>query len=264
MAPLFVEMNIKHEVINSRYPVGVYDPQAAIGYSHRAILVGKRDKSWVVRLPTVQEEPVEFLFAEEAILKWNEPYGPTAEPCTISGVRIDYHEPFMKALISAGLFALAGDLPRLDFTKNQETILTQQIAMVRKLIGHMNMQQLGKGQGYIGPKAAPLFYQGFGVSFVQRAVLATYLAAFGHLIGFEIQIAVGRTLRKKCPHGFLIVLFRPSLKRFVADPTWKEPLTDLDVAFFGPHWGHDRRLVGFEGEQNLEFFSPDDVLLDEV
>jgi hypothetical protein len=62
---------------------------------------------------------------------------------------------------------------------------------------------------------------------------------------------VGRSLRLGVPHGFAVVTLRPSMARYVCDPAWSEPLTDLRVAFFGPGWGHDRRLVGFEGTQQL-------------
>ncbi|MEZ4272832.1 MAG: hypothetical protein R3C68_15775 [Myxococcota bacterium] len=63
------------------------------------------------------------------------------------------------------------------------------------------------------------------------------------------QLAIGRTLSHDIPHGFVIVTLRPSMQRYVCDPAWSEPLTPLCTAFFGPEWGHDRRLEGFEGHQ---------------
>ena len=53
----------------------------------------------------------------------------------------------------------------------------------------------------------------------------------GHLVTVKVCV-------KRCAHQ------RMNLNRF-----W--PLTDLRVAFFGPAWGHDRMLEGFEGEQRL-------------
>jgi hypothetical protein len=37
----------------------------------------------------------------------------------------------------------------------------------------------------------------------------------------------------------------------VCDPAWAEPATELRIAFFDAGWGHDRRLVGFEGQVEL-------------
>jgi hypothetical protein len=65
------------------------------------------------------------------------------------------------------------------------------------------------------------------------------------------------------PHGFAVVTLRPSLSRYVVDPAWGEPLTDLRVAFFGPGWGQDRRLEGLEGAQEIRV-RPEAVDLPEV
>ena len=73
----------------------------------------------------------------------------------------------------------------------------------------------------------------------------------------------GKTLRLGVMHAFAVVLLRPTLQRLVCDVAWSEPLTDLRVAFFGPNWGQDRRLVGFEGSQDLAV-RPDDIDLAEV
>ena len=80
---------------------------------------------------------------------------------------------------------------------------------------------------------------------------AAFLQAFARILAFEVQVAVGRTLSHDVPHGFVITTLRPSLGRYVCDPAWSEPLTALPVAFFGPRWGHDRRLESFEGDQDL-------------
>ena len=109
------------------------------------------------------------------------------------------------------------------------------------------MTFVGRGEGYAGPRAASLLAGGQGVCFVQRAVTAALLQPFARLLAFELQVAVGRTLRQRAHRGFLVITLRPSLTRWVTDPAWAEPLTDLRVAFFDAGWGHDRRLTGFEG-----------------
>jgi len=88
-----------------------------------------------------------------------------------------------------------------------------------------------------------------------------YLQCFTRTLGFEIQAAVGKTLRLGAMHAFAILLLRPSLKRFVSDVAWSEPLTDLRVAFFGPSWGQDRRLVGLKARKSLHLALKMSILL---
>src|SRR5262249_16224228 len=108
-----------------------------------------------------------------------------------------------------------------------------------------------------------LFTDGQGICFVQRAVAAAFLQVFARLLAFEVMVCTGRTLRTQSPHGFLVITLRPSLSRYVCDPAWHEPLTDLRVAFFGPGWGHDRCLPGFEGPLPLNV-PPEAVRLPEL
>lgn len=228
--------------------VGFYDPQGVLGFTHRAKLRSSRGSDFFV---DVEGAETPFMFSQGDIFAWNEPIGVPASGGNLSGVDIDYNDPLLRAHICAGLIELADDIANMDFGLPATDIETRQTKIVRALCSRMHMEYAGRGQGYAGPKAASLFLEGQGVCFVQRAVLGAYLQAFTRLLAFEVQMAVGRTLRLGVPHGFLVILLRPSLKRFVCDPAWKEPMTELRVAFFDSGWGHDRCLVGLEGHQEI-------------
>jgi hypothetical protein len=164
-------------------------------------------------------------------------------------VLIDCQDPLWKAHVCAGFLSIAEELRLLDFSA--EDAAERQVRLIHRLAARVTMTYPGRGKGYSGHRGGALLSGGQGVCFVQRAVAGAYLQTFGPLVGFEVQMAVGRTLRLGVPHGFVVVLARPSMRRFVCDPAWSEPLTSLQVAFFGPRWGQDRCLVGFEGEQDL-------------
>jgi hypothetical protein len=224
-------------------PSGATATSRDLRFSHRASLLAQVDDRFRVQVDGVAE-PLNFDRMD--IFSWNEPFCLTKTTAEISGVRIDYDEPLWKAHICAGFVDAAAEIEELDFAA---TPLPKQQRIVRRLIGRMRTQYAGRGRGYAGPRAGALFGAGQGVCFVQRAVAGAYLQVFASVLALELQMAIGETLRLRVPHGFLIIMFRPSLQRFVCDPAWSEPLTDLRVAFHDAGWGHDRCLVGCEGEQ---------------
>ena len=163
----------------------------------------------------------------------------------------------------AAFLDLAPLVADLDFGKSDDVAKETQVALVRRLARRVSMTYAGRGEGYAGPRAGALLSGGQGVCFVQRAAAAALLAPFSRLLAFDLAVGIGRTLRLGVPHGFLVLTLRPSLARYVVDPAWGEPLTDLRVAFFGPAWGHDRRLEGFEGPSQGRV-APEAVELPEV
>lgn len=257
---VFVKTTVRHHGDDLYRPVGVFDPQGGVGFTHRGVLRGMRGESFLVAIP---EAPDVLPFARTDVYAWNEPSGVPSSGGTLSGVQVDYNDPRLKAYICAGYLEIAADLARLDFTADSESVAVEQARLIHRLAARMHMVYPGRGQGYGGSRAGSLIDGGQGVCFVQRAVAAAYLQAYARVLAFEVQVAIGRTLRLGVPHGFLVLTLRPSMKRYVCDPAWFEPLTDLRVAFFGPGWGHDRRLEGFEGQQEL-IVRPAEVDLPEV
>jgi hypothetical protein len=231
-----------------RRGVGHYDEAGEPGFTHRAVLRAKRGDDFLV---DVEGAPALLAFPRAEVFAWNEPYGVPTSGGKISGVQVDYNAPLLKAHICAGYLDMASDLEKLDFSEEASGAAELQERLIYELASRINMTYAGRGDGYSGHRAGSLLHGGQGVCFVQRAVAGAYLQAFARVLAFDLQIAVGRTLAHDVPHGFLIITLRPSLKRFVCDPAWFEPLTDVRVAFFDKGWGHDRRLYGFEGQQDI-------------
>jgi hypothetical protein len=227
-----------------RRGTGFFDPTGEPAFTHRAVLRGQRGEELRV---DVEGAPAELTFARSDIFAWNQPCGLPAAGGTLSGVQIDYNNPLFKAHVCAGYLDVAEALEELDFSGDAEKVRRTQEKLIHRLASRVRMAYAGRGDGYGGHRGASLLDGGHGVCFVQRAVAGAYLQAFARVLAFEVQIAHGRTLRLGVPHGFVVLVLRPSLKRFVCDPAWAEPLTDLKVAFFDSGWGHDRRLDGFEG-----------------
>lgn len=257
---LFVRTTVAGKRRNERQPTGLFDGEGKLTFTHRATLKGQRGERFVVHVDGAEE----YLgFRKSEVFAWNEPCGAPATGGTLSGVEIDYRAPRMRAFIAAGLITVQDELSSLNFSpealeeEEGPTPAQIQIRIIRRLVRLVDMRYPGRGEGYSGVKASSLLGGGVGVCFVQRAVAGAFLQAFARSVAFELQIAVGRTLRLDVPHGFNVVTLMPSLHRYVSDSAWNEPLTDLDVAFFGPEWGHDRRLEGFEGEQDVAVRSAD-------
>lgn len=245
---LFVRTSVSHTSSSPRRPVGAFAPEGKVRFTHRAQLKKQRGENFLVEL---EGAPGLLPFAKTDVFAWNEPCGVPAAGGTISGVQIDFNEARFKAHVCAGFVEIAEALATLDFHAAPEEVQSKQAQLLHRLASLVRMDYAGQGKGYAGARAGSLINGGQGVSFVQRAVAGAYLQAFAKVLGFEVQMAVGRTLRLNVPHGFVVVTTLPSLKRYVCDPAWSEPLTDLAVAFFGAGWGQDRRLVGFEGEQAI-------------
>jgi hypothetical protein len=252
---LFVRTTVTHKSQNAQRPVGAYAANARAAFTHRGVLRATRGNDFLVEL---EGAPTLLPFARADIFAWNEPAGVPSSGGTVSGVQVDYNDPRMKAFVCAGYASISNDLRQLDFSAPEDAVRARQEKLVYELARLVDMSFPGKGDGYGGGRAGSLIGGGTGVSFVQRAVAGGFLQAFARVVGFELQLAVGRTLRLGVPHGFAVVTLLPSMARYVVDTTWHEPLTDLRVAFFGPSWGHDRMLEGFEGEQRL-VVRPSDV-----
>jgi len=258
--PLFVRAHVNHAVKEKQRPVGEFSATGKLVFTHRATLRGQRGDSFLVEVDGADEP---MLFARPDVFSWNEPWGVPSAGGTLSGVRVDYNDPVMKAHVCAGFLDAAEQLATLDFAAMGPDLSGRQAQIVHRLASRVRMSYPGRGEGYAGQRAGSLLLGGQGVCFVQRAVAVAFLQCFSRVLGFEIQAAVGKMLRLDVMHAFAVVMLRPSLKRLVCDVAWAEPLTDLRVAFFGPNWGQDRRLVGFEGAQELAI-RPDDVDLAEV
>ncbi|MBI5510640.1 MAG: hypothetical protein HY903_17925 [Deltaproteobacteria bacterium] len=228
-----------------RGPVASYAASAPPAFSHRGVLKAKRGDDFMVELPGA---PTLLPFARSDVFAWNEPRGVPATGATISGVQIDYNDPLMKAHLSAALIESKDDIAALDFSADDAEVTRRQHDLLHRLASRVRMTYVGRGAGYAGHRAGSLLVGGQGVCFVQRAVTAALLQPFTRLLGFELMLAVGKTLKHDVPHGFLVLTLRPALTRLVCDPAWAEPATDLRVAFFDSGWGHDRRLVGFEAQ----------------
>lgn len=240
---LFVRAPVSHRPRERHRPVGYYEDGALLAFTHRAELRARAGDNFVVALDGTLE-PRRFPRAD--IFAWNEPT-PIATSGAVSGVQIDYGDPLMKAHVCAAYIDLASDVPKLDFSTDDPVVHDTQARLIRRVASRIRMTYAGRGDGYAGPRAGALLSGGQGVCFVQRAAVAALLAAFSRTLAFDLQVVAGRTLRLGVAHGFAVVTLRPALARFVVDPAWGEPLTDLRVAFFGPSWGHDRRLERIEG-----------------
>jgi hypothetical protein len=244
---LFVKTNVGYRGSRQR-PAGYYDPAGESAFTHRAVLMARNGDDFLVHLDGA---PSMLAFPRTEVYVWNEPTGVPAAGGTISGVHIDYNAPLFKAHVCAGYIDIAEELSALDFAAEAEIVRQKQKHLVHRLASRVRMTYAGRGEGYAGQRAASLLHGGQGVCFSQRAVAGAYLQAFARVLAFEVKIAVGRTLSLGVPHGFTVVTLRPSMRRYVSDPAWSEPLTDLRVAFFDASWGHDRRVVAFEGEQSI-------------
>ena len=257
---LFVQASVSHTVKDRRRPVGAIEMNARLAMTHRAVLRGQRDGALLVDVDGAEDL---LPFGREQIFAWNEPYGVTTSGGSLSGVRFDFNDPLWKAHVCAGYLEHATAIAALDFGAPADDVEAAQARLIHRIAGRARLRYAGRGEGYAGSRAGALMSGGLGVCFVQRAIATVYLQAFARVLGVEVSAAIGRTLRLDVPHGFAVVLLRPSLRRYVCDPAWLEPLTDLQIAFFGPAWGHDRRLVGFEGAQE-SVVRPDEVDLPEV
>jgi len=244
---LFVRTKLSWES-RGRRGVGFFDSNGEPGFTHRAVLRAQCGDEFVV---DVEGAPSPLMFTRADVFAWNEPSGLPSSGGAISGVQVDYSSPLMKAHICAAYLELGDELAELDFAAQPEDILEYQQVLVHKLASRVNMSYAGRSEGYAGARSGSLLRGGQGVCFVQRAVAGAFLSAFSRVLAFETQMAVGSTLRLGVPHGFVVITLRPSLKRFVCDPAWAEPMTDLRVAFFDANWGHDRRLVEIEGQQDV-------------
>ncbi len=240
---LFVRTTVSFKEVGRR-GVGFFSPDGELAFTHRASLRAQRGEQLVVDVEGASEP---LLFARGDVFAWNQPCGLSPAGGTVSGVQIDYNAPLFKAHVCAGYLDVADDLATLDFGGEPTAVRRQQEKLIHRLASRVQMTYVGRGEGYAGHRGQSLLAGGQGVCFVQRAVAGAYLQAFARVLAFEVQLAVGRTLRLNVPHGFAVVTLRPSLRRYVCDPAWAEPLTDLRVAFFDAAWGHDRRLEGFEG-----------------
>jgi hypothetical protein len=256
---LFVRAPVSHEATDRHRPVGTHDPSRPPAFTHLAELRGKAGDNFVV---SVAGAGAPLRFARTDVFAWNEP---TLVPLSgaLSGVQIDYNDPLLKAHVCAAYLDLAASAAELDFGKSDDLAKEAQVDLVRRLARRVSMSYAGRSEGYAGPRAGALLSSGQGVCFVQRAAAAVLLAPFAKTLAFDLAVGIGRTLRLGVPHGFLVLTLRPSLARYVVDPAWGEPLTDLRVAFFGPAWGHDRRLEGFEGAAPVRV-APEAVDLPEV
>jgi hypothetical protein len=256
---LFVQAHVNHRVRDPQRPVGEYRADAGLSFTHRARLLGENDDRFVLEL---EGAPALLRVAKTDIYAWNEERGVPTTGGVLSNVHIDYNEPLMKAQICAAYLDLAHDLETLDFTAQPDELRQMQERIVSRIAARQRMRYSGT-EGYAGNRAGALFTAGQGICFVQRAVAAGFLQAFTRVLAFEVIVCAGRTLRTETPHGFLVVTLRPSMARYVSDPAWHEPLTDLRVAFFGPGWGHDRCLLGFEGLQETPEVPPEAIRLPE-
>ena len=247
---LFIETTASHRVRDPQRPVGEFRADAPLALTHRAKLVAESGDDFVVEL---EGAPQLLRVAKADIFTWNEPCGVPPSGGTISGVVVDYNEPLLKAQICAAFIDLAADIEELDFNVPESAAAAKQERLLRKLAVRQKTKYSGS-EGYSGNKAGALFTDGEATSFGQRAAAAGFLQAFSRTLAFDVQICVGRTVKTGTPHGFLVVTFRPSTYRVVCDPAWKEPATAVPVAFFGPGWGHDRRVMSFEGAQQSTVF----------
>lgn len=256
---LFVRTTTSYNVVERHRPVGTYDPGMPLGFSHRAELRGQVGEHLVV---VIEGAPSPLRFLRTDVFTWNEP---TAMPLSgnLSGVQFDYNDPLLKAHVCAAYIDLANDAPALDFNATHEIVHEAQVRLIRRVAARVHMSYAGHGEGYAGAQAGALLSGGQGVCFTQRAVAMVLLAPFARTLAFDMQAAIGRSLRLGVPHGFAVLALRPSLARYVVDPAWGEPLTDLRVAFFGPSWGQDRRLEGFEGTADIRL-PPEAVDLPEL
>ncbi len=244
---IFVRTNVALRRPERHRPVGAYAPSQPEGLTHRAVLKAHTDARFLVAL---EGAPSLLSFDKAQVFAWNEPIGVPPAGGNLSGVLIDYNDPAMKAHVCAGYIDVARSLPEIDFA-NVEAAAQAQSKLIYAIANRVRMTYAGRGEGYSGARAGALLSGGQGVSFVQRAVAAGLLSAFSRVLAFDLQVGIGRTLRLGAPHGFLVLTLRPSLDRYVVDPAWGEPLTDLRVAFFDEDWGHDRCLLGFEGLQEV-------------
>lgn len=256
---LFVETTVSHRVRDPQRPVGEYRSDAPLTFTHRAKLVGEHDEQFVLEL---EGAPHLLRVAKADIYAWNEACGVAPSGGMLSGVNVDYNEPLLKAQICAALIDNARDIDALDFGVGESVVAAKQERLLRRLASRQRTRFSG-ADGYSGNKAGALFTSGVAGSFAQRAVAAGYLQAFSRLLGFDVQVCNGRTIGTGTPHGFLVVTFRPSTYRVVCDPAWREPATAVPVAFFGPSWGHDRRVESFEGTQQLTVY-PESIRLPEL
>ncbi|MBN1960563.1 MAG: hypothetical protein JW841_06430 [Deltaproteobacteria bacterium] len=256
---IFVRTNASHRVIERLRPVGNYDTNMPLTFTHRAQLCGQMG-DYFVALVDGAPKPLRFLRSE--VYAWNEPT-PIPQSGSISGVQFDYNDPLLKAHICAAFVELEEEAGNLDFNEPEEKVRSQQIHLIRRITSRVQMNYAGRSENYAGANVGALLSYGQGVCFTQRAVALILLAPFCKSLGFDLQAAIGRTLRLGVPHGFAIVVLRPSLSRYVVDPAWGEPLTDLRVAFFGPVWGQDRQLVGLEGSADTNI-SPEAIDLPEI
>lgn len=229
----------------SHKAMGAYDKEGIHGISHLGILLGRKGEQFVVELAG-REEPLSISPGD--IFSYNEPCGLPAAGGTLSGVHVDFSDPLWRAHVCAGYMQISSQLQQLDFSQEKETFQKIQEHLIYTLAARIRMNFLGRGEGFAGNKGSALLLGGQGVCFVQRTVAAAYLQCFSRTLGFDVQHAVGKTLSRELPRGFVIITLRPAMARFVCDPAWSEPLTDLRVAFFDAGWGHDRRVIGFEGQ----------------
>lgn len=237
---LFVRARLSPKPLQAFGPVGGYSPSGALGFTHRAVLRGQTGDSFVVEL---EGAPGPLVFKKSEIFAWNEPCGVPALSGTVCGVHIDFKDPVWRAHVAAGFLEIAHDVGDLDLLTPGAA--EAQARLLHRLAAGIRMQYAGRGQGYAGARAGSLLSQGQGVCFVQSAVTAAYLQMFARLLAFDVQLVAGRTQRLGLAHGFVVVTLRPSLTRYVVDIPWREPLTELRLAFFGPSWGHDRRVDSF-------------------
>lgn len=240
-------------------PVGAYREGEPVAVTHRGVLRGRRGDAFVVELAGASAP---LVVPQAELVALNEPVPVPTEGASSSGVLVDYAEPMLKAHLTAAFIALADELESLTYLASDDEVAKVQRRLLHALVSRVRMTYPGRGAGYAGPKAGALLSGGQAVCFAQRTAVAAYLQPFARLLALELQLAIGKTLRLGVLHGFLVVTLRPSWQRWVVDPAWGEPATELRVAFFDRGWGHDRRLVALAGEPSVAV-RPSDIDLPE-
>lgn len=254
-----------------------YKADGPTALTYRATLAGENGDNFLVKLDG-QREPIEMPKAEVA--RYNQPQVFNQDAFTLSGVKINYDEPCLKAKIHAGFAQLFELINELDFDSAFETLpngsveihtsgplLDQQRKAVRIIHDLINMTYGGSSYNDAGRMAV----QSSGVCYQQSAVMAAMLAPYAQLLGLDVQLIDGKIFRTGWKpgapgaygdHGWVMITFRPGMSMRVTDRTWQQPSIEIDRAYSRVGDRYPLKLVGvnYRDESQLPL-TPEQITL---
>jgi hypothetical protein len=188
-------------------------------------------------------------------------------------IKADYDDPLTKAKLGEAAVLLDPVVSKLDFTKLTEADRRETLALQKRAVGVVHdtidmmypdysnprIQQGGRTHSTELGRAA---MKGIGMCREQAGVMLGMLAPFQKALGVDVQFIDGQVLRTSnsgaqiinssgSDHGWLHVVYRPTMEVSVVDRTWGQRDIRLDAAYSKMGDRYPARLETFMKQQPL-------------